>query len=164
MAVISKEKELGAKTTYLQGLSFLQHCFHPSSQVYQELSSLPELTLTSAASSQLWGALKPKAHICVLLGDNLFSVNLLPSSSVCSGHCQIHLPSSGLHTAPRLHLPQSWSQRCLWFTGYQWLGPDCGLQAGQPWILLSKRTNSFLNTSLLFLLWFRIHLPKLFPL
>lgn len=157
MAVISTEKGWGAKNLIFKPFPFHSTDFYPSSQVYQELCSLPDLTLTSAASSQLRGWLKPKPHTLVSCWGTCIQQQCwlwaLPNPP----------PRASLHKAPGLQLPQaSWSHRGLGFTGYRWLGPASGLQAGQPWILLSKRTNPFLNVSLLFLLWFQVY--NLFPL
>lgn len=149
MAVISTEKGWGAKNLIFKPFPFHSTDFYPSSQVYHELCSLPDLTLTSAASSQLRGWLKPKPHTCVLLG------HLCPAAVLAVGTAQPTsqgkpTQSSRAAASPGLLKPQGFRihwvsvvRPSLWTTG--WTALDFTVKKDKS--ILKRFTSLFVMVS-----------------
>lgn len=157
MAVISKNKELGEKppssspflstALFLSFLPGLPRVILPS-WPYPYLSSLqPALRDTQTQSTHLYPA----------GGQSLVS-SFYPAAVFALGTAKFTSPVQ-VHAQPQGCILPCPEARGVWDP----LGISGEVQPVEykPWILLSKRTNSFLNTSLLFLLWFSMHLPKL---
>lgn len=158
MAVISKEKELGAKPTIFKPFPFHSTAFILPPRFTKSYPPFLTLPLPQQPPASSEGHSNPK-HTFVSCWGTIFLVSsFYPAAVFALGTAKFTSPVQ-VHAQPQGCILPSPEARGVWDP----LGISGEVQPVEykPWILLSKRTNSFLNTSLLFLLWFRMHLPKL---